>query len=69
MAKKAKKEKVIESVEMKAPYETIHLERIGMKITPENLTVARYLKLMQIAPTFDRFFTIKYKKHELEIKE
>jgi hypothetical protein len=69
MAKKAKREKVIESVELKSPHIILDLERVGLKITPENLTVERYLKVIQIAPTFDRFFTVKYKKHELESKE
>jgi uncharacterized coiled-coil protein SlyX len=70
MAKK-KAEKVIDSVELKPPFEVLTLERIGYRITNENLTIERYQKLMDIAPTMEKFFNVKYKtiKHELESKE
>lgn len=69
MAKK-KSEKVIESVELKQPFTVLNFDRIGYKITNENLTVERYLKIVGISPSLGRFFNVKFKtiKHELESK-
>jgi len=60
--KKAKEPKEIESVELKV--EVLDVPRIGMLITKDNLTIKRYHELIYHVPTFEKFFTIKYKRNE-----
>lgn len=65
----AKTQKEISSVEMKSP-EPIIL-RNGLTITPENLTIERYEKLISLNIKFKELFNVKLtpKKDEMESKK
>ena len=60
MAKKPSPPKrVITEVSFKDPEQVIHLKNIGFKLHKENLTVERFEKLIQLNPTFEKFFNVK----------
>jgi hypothetical protein len=67
MAKK--KDTQVAEVTMKNTNMTLRFDRVGIVITPENLTLERYNKLIAISPSFSEYFNLKTKTNELESKE
>lgn len=68
---KKKAQKEISEVSLKDPNQVIDLPRVGLLITADNLTVARYEKLLYYAPGYAKYFNVKTnpKKDEMESKE
>lgn len=60
--------KKIEKVELINKDMVLDLPRIGMRITSENLTVARYEKLISISSDFSKYFNVKLKQNEKSIE-
>lgn len=75
MAKKKEKKisdtPQVPEVTLKHPGMSLHIPRLGMRITEENLTFERYQKLIAISPSYEQYFNIKLKSqnNELETKE
>lgn len=64
MAKKTSK--VISEVTFKNPKQEIDLPRIGMHLTADNLTIARYYFLVTRIPSCEKNFNVKFKLPENE---
>lgn len=71
MAKK-KANKVIDSVSLKDENQVIEIEKMGIRVTKDNLTVDRYRMLVNLSPHYAQFFNVKLttpKQDEVESKE
>ena len=70
MAKKAKKE--ITSVELKDYNHVIEIQKLGIRVTKDNLTPERYRQLVNLSPHYEQFFNVKLqtpKQDEMESKK
>lgn len=71
MAKK-KSNKVIDSVSLKDENQVIEIEKMGIRVTKDNLNVDRYRMLVNLSPHYEQFFNVKLitpKQDEVESKE
>lgn len=70
MAKK-KSNKVIDSVSLKDENQVIEIEKMGIRVTKDNLNVDRYRMLVNLSSQYEQFFNVKLitpKQDEMEIK-
>lgn len=70
MAKK-KSNKVIESVSLKDENQVIEIEKMGIRVTKDNLNVDRYRMLVNLSSHYEQFFNVKLitpKQDEMESK-
>lgn len=70
MAKK-KSNKVIDSVSLKDENQVIEIEKMGIRVTKDNLNVDRYRMLVNLSSHYEQFFNVKLitpKQDEMESK-
>lgn len=70
MAKK-KSNKVIDSVSLKDENQVIEIEKMGIRVTKDNLNVDRYRMLVNLSSHYEQFFNVKlitHKQDEMESK-
>lgn len=70
MAKK-KSNKVIDSVSLKDEDQVIEIEKMGIRVTKDNLNVDRYRMLVNLSSHYEQFFNVKLitpKQDEMESK-
>lgn len=70
MAKK-KLDKVIDSVSLKDENQVIEIEKMGIRVTKDNLNVDRYRMLVNLSSHYEQFFNVKLttpKQDEMESK-
>ena len=70
MAKK-KVSKVVDSVSLKDENQVIEIEKMGIRVTKDNLTVDRYRMLVNLSSHYEQFFNVKLitpKQDEMEGK-